>query len=134
MALKPLGFRVLIKPDEPPTESQGGLVLPDDHDHVAMSGTIVAVGKGSKLLWEARQNALKQAWAEVAQTPSGATDEALKAVYKLIGRVEPMPTLAVGDRVAFSAESGAIFTEDGQQYIVMNEDDVVVLVEEESAA
>jgi co-chaperonin GroES (HSP10) len=47
---------------------------------------------------------------------------------------EHMPTVCVGDRVTYSAESGLTFTEDGQTYLVMNEDDIVVLVEEEAVA
>jgi co-chaperonin GroES (HSP10) len=45
-----------------------------------------------------------------------------------------MPTVCVGDRVAYSVEAGLTFTEDGQTYLVMNEDDLVVLVVEDAVA
>lgn len=129
MALKPIGHRVLIKPDEAPTASAGGLVLPDEHDHVSMSGTVIAVGKGSRHMAEVRERTARKCLALIADMHSR------RAVERYINTLvsEPIHTVAVGDRVAYSAESGAIFTEDGQQYLVLNEDDVVVFVEESEA-
>lgn len=128
--LKPLGHRVLIRPDEQPTESQSGIILPDEHDHVSMSGTVVAVGKGSKVLSDVRERTARNCLAMAADM---ASRRALQAyIERMVS--EHMPTVCVGDRVTYSAESGLTFTEDGQTYLVMNEDDIVVLVEEEAVA
>lgn len=43
--LRPLGRRVLVQPDPPDTETAGGLIIPDKaQSHLAMSGTVVALG------------------------------------------------------------------------------------------
>jgi co-chaperonin GroES (HSP10) len=128
--LKPLGHRVLIRPDEQPTESQSGIILPDEHDHVSMSGTVVAVGKGSKRLFEVRHRTASNCLTMATDSVSR------KAIQAYIDRLvhEYMPTVCVGDRVAYSVEAGLTFTEDGQTYLVMNEDDLVVLVVEDAVA
>ncbi len=139
MALKVLGHRVLIRPDEQPEQSEGGLILPQDHDHVSYSGTVVAVGNGPARDAKVRAATIKMCVAVVERaipdTLNGIRISVIQAIGKMTANMLPSePHLRVNDRVAFSAESGLTFAEDGVEYLVMNEDDVVVLVEEESAA
>src|SRR5688572_647699 len=110
MALQPLGHRVLIKPDEAPTESQGGLVLPEVADHVSMSGTVVAVGRGSKRLWEVQERLLRKLVANVGDDGS----PAVGYVKRLLHELQPIHTVAVGDRVAYPVDAGVQISEDGQ--------------------
>ena len=38
MNLKPLDDRIVVKPNEAETQTASGLVIPDDHDVMALSG------------------------------------------------------------------------------------------------
>lgn len=44
MSLVPLGPRALIRPDDPVTKTQGGLVLPDRAQKEVTRGVILALG------------------------------------------------------------------------------------------
>lgn len=46
-ALKPLGNRVAVSPDEPPAKSPGGILMPDTAKSKPARGRIVAVGPGN---------------------------------------------------------------------------------------
>lgn len=140
MSVRPLGHRVLVKPDEQPSESAGGLILPQDHDHVPMSGTVVALGPGgSQVRYRARQAAIKDCCEvlESAIRMFGSTSALLVArdeVAGLLGTTDVEREIRIGDRVAYAAESGLLFTQDGEQFIILNEDDVVVVVEDAEVA
>jgi chaperonin GroES len=45
MSLKPLGDRVVVKPDDAETKSSGGLILTTHEDQ--LQGTVIAVGPGA---------------------------------------------------------------------------------------
>jgi co-chaperonin GroES (HSP10) len=137
--LKPLGHRVLISPDATPEQSESGLVLPQDRDHVPVSGTVVALGPGgSQMRFSARQRAIHDCaqiiesaihqWGAIACLTL-VRDE----IAGLLGSSEPAREIAVGDRVAFPANLGLDVTHDGQDYVMCHEDDVAVLVEEAEA-
>ncbi len=138
MSLKPLGHRVLIRPDEQPEQSDSGLILPQDRDHVSYSGTVVAVGNGPARDARVREATIKMCVSIVEKViPDGSSHlrgPVIRTIGALAGKTVTEPNLHVGDRVAFSAESGLTFTEDGVEYLVMNEDDVVVLVKDEESA
>lgn len=135
-----LGHRVLIKPDEQP-KSQGGIELPQDREWVATSGTIVQVGKGSKLRYDARQRALRDAIAAI-EREHGSTNEwfhagiqqATQRVRTLLGTYDPPEDVHVGDRVAFSPDHGERMAFDGEPYLILNHDDVIVIVQEAEEA
>ena len=134
--LQPLGHRVLVKPDAQPDESAGGLVLPEDRDHVPVSGQIVALGPGGSLVrFKARQRGLQaacEAISGLSKTYSesdhiAVSGAALAAVEVLKNTPDPERDLKVGDYVVFPAEVGHIVEHDGEQFILVNEDDVVAL-------
>jgi co-chaperonin GroES (HSP10) len=127
--LKPLGHRILVQPDAPAEETDSGLVLPQDRDHIPMSGTVVAVGNGPARDAKIRAAAIKRCISMVEDVDEVA---ALRAYLAEAERFAD--SLAVGDRVAYPIECGSVLTEDGISYIVLNEDDVVVLVTEQEAA
>jgi co-chaperonin GroES (HSP10) len=131
MRLIPHGFTILIEPDSAPEQTDSGLILmPQDRDHVATSGVVVAVGKGSKRLWEERQKALGkvQALLMEARLPL----YTVSALERLFGASEPTPSVQVGDRVVFAAEAGLTVNDDGKDYILLEEDRIAIVVEEES--
>lgn len=137
MSLKPLGHRILVKPDEPPDTSASGLILPQDRDHIPVSGTVVAVGPGgSQMRFRARQRAIVDCCEILESTIRSFGNIAPLMLARdemagMLGTADPHREMAVGDRVAYAPEVGLTLTEDGQDYIVLNEDDVAVLVAED---
>jgi co-chaperonin GroES (HSP10) len=136
-----LGHRVLITPDEQP-QASGGIELPQDREWVATSGTVVQVGPGgSKLKYDARQRALKAA-IEAIQRPHQSTNEwfhggirqAVERVRTLLGTFDPPQDVQVGDRVAFDGDHGVKLTVDGEDFVILNQDDVVIIVQEAEEA
>lgn len=127
--LQPLGHRVLVKPDAQPDESAGGLVLPEDRDHVPVSGQIVALGPGGSLVrFKARQRGLQAALKLLEPiTDDDTIGPAREEIQALLNTPDPERDLKVGDYVVFPAEVGHIVEHDGEQFILVNEDDVVAL-------
>jgi len=88
VALKVLGARVLIKPDEAET-TQGGIVLPETAREKPQWGTVVAVGE-----------------------------------YRLEdGSTQPLD-VQVGDRVVFAKYGGREVTDAGEEYLLLEADQV----------
>lgn len=48
MQFKPLGMRVLVKPDAADERTSGGIVLPQRSQEIPIEGVVVAVGTGRK--------------------------------------------------------------------------------------
>lgn len=133
--MRPTGHRILIQPDEQPTHSDL-VVLLEHRDFVSTSGTVVAMGpRGSQIRWEARQRALRQAAAALECTKRGpyGSNFAVETVLKLIGSPDSVHEIKIGDRVAYDAESGLRIIKDGTEYLILNEDDVVVLIDDAEA-
>ena len=148
--MKVLGHRVLIRPDEQP-EADGLILLPQDREFVATSGTVAQVGAGSALTYYARQRAIQQCveafGPEHSTMTVGTVDSdvnvmhahrsvsaARNRVRKLLGTADPEPELRIGDRVAFDADSGLRITVGGDQILILNHDDVVLIVSEAEEA
>lgn len=140
MSLRPTGHRILVKPDAPPELTTSGLILPQDRDHVPVSGTVVALGPGgSQIRHRTRQRAFRDCLELVESTLRSFGNIAPLTILRdemsgLIGTSCPEREIAIGDRVAYPVESGLALTEDGVDYIILNEDDVAVIVTEEAAA
>ena len=140
MSIRPLGNRILVKPDAQPDQTDSGLILPNDHDHVPVSGTVVELGPGgSTMRYQARQRALKQCLEVMdAATQRYGGMPPLQVVRNqisgLLGTGDPVRDVQVGDRVAYPAECGLDVTVDGAPYVVLSEDDVAVVANEEAAA
>lgn len=140
MTPRPTGHRILVLPDEQPDASIGGIVLPQDHDHVPVSGTVVALGPGgSQMRYAARQRAVHDCCevleSQIQRFGAMAALTLLRdEIAGLIGTSCPEREIQVGDRVAYPDDAGLKLTEDGQVYILLNEDDVAVVITEEAAA
>ena len=130
MRLSPHGFTVLVEPDPSPERTDSGLILmPEDKDHVATSGVVVAVGKGSKRLWDERQKAYRRAAEIVHRHDEWGCAHDVRALANV---PEPTPSVQVGDRVVFAPQAGLTVSEDGTSYILLEEDRIAIVVEEES--
>ena len=124
--LQPLGHRVLVRPDVQPDQSASGLILPDDRDHVPVSGQIVALGQGGSLVrFKARQRGLVAAINALKDVAAPA--DLVARVQALADTPDPLREIAVGDYVVFPAEVGHIIDHNGEQFILVNEDDVAAL-------
>ena len=125
--LQPLGHRVLVKPDVQSNISDGGLILPEDRDHVPMGGQIVALGPGGSLSrFKARQRAIAACMEAIHGCGYGES-QAYHDVKSLLSTADPARDVAVGDFVAFPADAGFKVSHDGEEYVLVNEDDIAVL-------
>ena len=95
MNVRPLYDRVLVKRNEEPVKSKGGLFLPETAKEKPIEGTILAVGEG-KL----------------------ADDGSLSPL-----QVKP------GDRVVFGKYSGTEIKVDGEDRLILREDDILGVIE-----
>lgn len=152
MSLKPVGHRILVTPDTQDDQTASGLVLPGDRDYVPVSGIVSAVGDGPerdqriRLACIARCMSIVEELGESVESKQRHCDSECDEAWQLArdivdemrrykNQVEQFDgTLQVGDRVVYPAESGLKVSQDGQDYILLNEDDVVVIATEEAAA
>lgn len=96
VGIRPLGDRVVLRPeDEQTKQSAGGIFIPDTAKEKPQIGEVAAVG------------------------PGRVTDE---------GKTIPM-TVAVGQKVLFSKYAGTEYTENGTDYLVVRESDILAVVE-----
>lgn len=139
MSLRPLGHRILVKPDTQPENTDSGLILQTTREYVPMSGTVAELGPGGhQLRYRTRQRAIQDCLEMLESTarmfgPLAALQVARENVSGLLGTTEPEREIQVGDRVAFPREVGLRLVEDGVEYVILNEEDVAVLVMEEAA-
>ena len=91
MNVRPLFDRILIKRNDEPSRSAGGLFLPDSAKEKPAEGTVLAVGTGKVL-------------------DSGKLQEL---------------QIKVGDVVVFGKYSGTEIKVDGEDRLIMREDDVL---------
>ncbi len=95
MTVRPLFDRVLVKRNEEPTRSKGGLFLPETSKEKPVEGTVLAIGNG-----------------RVAED----------------GKVSPL-TVQVGDRVVFGKYAGTEIKVDGEDRLILREDDILGILD-----
>lgn len=102
MALEPIGNRVIIKPDEVETVSEGGILMPVSDDYERQEKAQCSTGE------------------IIGFGPSAWLDPILGGT----------PPVEIGDRVIFAKYSGKYIVnpEDGKEYIVVNDDAIQVRV------
>ena len=136
--LRPLGHRLLIEPDAQESETASGLVLPEDRDHVPVSGTVVAIGIGPKRDQKIRLACISRCMSIVEELATmGIRDpqDYITEIGRYRDTIERFESpIQVGDRVVYPMEAGLTVTEDGRTLITMNEDEVVILAAEEQEA
>lgn len=134
--MQPLGHRLLIKPDLPETQTASGLVLPDDRDHIPVSGVVVTVGDGLARDQRVRRAVLLRAIGIIEELagmgvrdPQDYMDE-IRRYMNSIERIDG--PCHVGDRVAYPVDAGLRIEKDGEAFILLNEDDIAVIVPEDA--
>lgn len=131
---RPLGRRVLVKPDPADTETAGGLVIPDKaQDHTAMSGVVVALGpecagpsyriKTDVLVHV--DHAIERAFSRAAH--DDAKEDVLAEIRALLAEYynQHAEGLQVGMGVAFPYTVGTLFDVEGEPMLLLNEADIV---------
>ncbi|MBG98148.1 co-chaperone GroES [bacterium] len=98
MKLAPLGDRVIVKRLDAESSSPSGIVIADSAKERPQKGTVVAVGPGKK---EANLNGQML--------------------------VQPM-NLKVGDTVVFSKYGGNELSHEGEEYLILREDDILAQI------
>jgi co-chaperonin GroES (HSP10) len=118
--LKPLGSRLLVKPDPPATEIGGILVPPSSDKPPAMTGTVIALGRGPASAHRVRQETLGEV--REAFEAIGFTSLA-EAALRRLAQID-LHDVAEGDCVCFAFTSGTNLTIDGETFILIAEDDL----------
>lgn len=133
-AIRPLGHRIVIRPDQPVTASEGGILIPDAYrDTPAMSGIVQRLGTGAQREKTIRRAAIARCLSILddadieAATGREAISLARDEMQRYLQQAEDIGHLCeVGQRVIFPMEAG--------HEIVLGEntDDAVVIVSEDS--
>ncbi len=133
--MRPLGHRILVKPDTQPEQTDSGLVLPGARDHVPTSGVVVAVGDGPTRDARIRAATIARCMAIVEELahahPDSLHASAMDELRRYRNQTARFDSVTVGERVVYPAEAGLKVTEDGIDYILLNEDDAVAIAAEE---
>ena len=132
--LRPHGHRVLIEPDAPPERTDSGLVLPEDRAYVPTSGTVVEIGSGSLREFQIRRATIQRCLAIVAETLAAHPERVIDELQLYLLKVTaPHSAIAVGDHVVFPPDTGMVITHERRPYVLLREDEIVI-VETEAAA
>ena len=97
--IKPLGDRVLVKPEEEEEQIKGGIIIPDTAKEKPQQGKVIAAGKGK---------------------------------LKEDGGLQPMD-VKDGDTILFGKYSGQEIKLDGEELLIMREDEVLGVIEGKSS-
>ncbi len=134
MTLRPLGDRVLIRPDAAPTQTDSGLHLVE-HWPDEVSGTVIAVGtpKHPKADEALRLASGLDLYADLikADVWKKVLTSAARLLQQLTARV---PIVSVGDRVLFSRIAGQDVQIDDTRYVLMREADLLAVLDAEERA
>lgn len=105
--MKAFGEFVVLKVAEAKTMSDGGIALPEGSQQQDPIGTVVSIGHRVEMEREGHLD---------KETGDWVIDE-----Y----------TIQVGDRVIFNGLAASTVQVRGQEYVVLNEDDILVVLEED---
>jgi co-chaperonin GroES (HSP10) len=135
--IRPLGNRVLVKPDPQAKETASGLAIPDAHFEYDMSGTVVQVGNGPASAHRVREAMISQFRKlidhESQEWCQG--DVVSRELHRKLNgfAVQSFSEIRVGDHVAFPYTAGTLIEVDGERYLLMNEDQIVAVLEAAAA-
>ena len=103
--IRPLGDRILVKRTEAEEKTAGGIVLPESAKEKPKEGKVIALGDGKQLDNGSRQTMSVKAKGE-------------RSTF----------SLKKNDRVLFSAYAGTEVKFDGDEYLIMREEDVLAVI------
>ena len=138
--LRPLGNRLLVKPDVSESETSGGLLIPEvSRDQPEMSGTVIAKGRGSASANRIRQATIARCIEILHETARVVPATHLRvdledALARYASELVDLSEVVEGDRVCFPYTVGQKLAVDGQTFLILNEDDVIAVVQGEDVA
>ena len=109
MTFRPLHDRVLVRRVAADEKTAGGIIIPDTAKEKPQEGEVVAVGVGTK----------SEEGKVIAVGPGG-RDES--------GKLTPID-VKVGDRILFGKYSGSEIKLEGDELLIMREDDILGVLE-----
>lgn len=130
MSLKPLGSRLIIRPESAATESAGGIVFPETYGAPpAMTGTVVSVGRGPATAHRVRGETIAHCMGLVEETarqvPSTALASAvMDALASYAMEQVAFSEVQEGQYVCFAYTAGHAMQVDGESLIVIDEGDL----------
>lgn len=144
-AIRPLGHKVLVKPDKPVTQSDGGILIPDAYrDTPAMSGVVTRIGEGYqrdrriRSVTIARALGLMDEAREEAATGMEAIAVWQDKMQRWLREAEACESVCeVGQRVIFPMEAGheIVLGEDADEAVVLvSEDSILAVYDAEEVA
>lgn len=133
MTLRPLGDRVLIRPDAAPTQTESGLHLVE-HWPDEVSGTVIAVGTPKHPKAEQAEGIARRLDSALFGSGSAATKACSEAATLLRVLTAREPVVSVGDRVLFSRIAGQDVQIDDTRYVLMREADLLAVLDAEERA
>ena len=128
MTLRPLGDRVLIRPDAAPTQTQSGLHLVE-HWPDEVSGTVIAVGTPRHQRADEAEGIARRLDSALFGAGSAATKACGEAAHLLRVLTQRDPLVSVGDRVLFSRIAGQDVQIDDTRYVLMREADLLAVLD-----
>lgn len=128
--LRPLGDRVLIRPDKAPEQTESGLHLVE-HRKPENMGTVIAVGLCSHPLKHLAEEIADRVDRIVPRDGADGDTVLFDASQMLRDVVRREPSVRVGDDVLFSWTVGQELFVDDERYLLMREGDILAVVEPE---
>ena len=128
--MRPIGPRVLIKPEAQAEQTESGLALVE-HRKPATAGTVVATGVMTHPL---RADALQMAsrlrnCVEVCDPDEISPDVLEQAASLVLSATAREPEVKPGDYVLYSWQSGQELQVDDETYIILREDEILAVLE-----
>jgi chaperonin GroES len=119
MKFRPLHDRILVKRLDSEAKTKGGIIIPDTAKEKPQEALVVAVGPG-RVNDEGKVTPLDvKKGVVVAAGPGKAGDD---------GKIRPLD-VKKGDKVLFGKYSGSEVTLDGEEHLIIREDDVLAVLE-----
>ena len=134
--IRPTGSKVIVKPDVAPGISESGLIVPENaRRDPAMSGIVVAVGNGPASAHRVRAATIAACRDRIETAAQDAEDDygmgAALAALPDASEAGSFSEVSPGDRVCFAYTAGQHLVVDDEQYLVMQEDDIVAVLDDE---
>jgi len=119
--IHPILNRVVVRPDVIEEKTEGGIVVPDSvadqHQMAQATGTLIAVGPDAYI----------HSRTEVHRV----IDNTMRLMELRISGYDPSKTPKPGDRIQFAKYGGLVnIGKDGDEYRVLNDEDITCLVDE----
>jgi chaperonin GroES len=128
--LRPLGHRLIVRPEPAAAVSAGGILIPQTADKKpAMAGTVISIGRGPATAHRVRQYTLAQVVDKLQEVAERVPTAALKSeledeIARMAVEDVTFSEVKEGDYVCFPFTAGQNMHVDGEDYIVIQEDDL----------